>query len=84
VPFNPDGVLEDTPKPPPELTLPKADEVMVRPCPEDNVLQIPVTPLSLEALMSLQRFIIKKSACTLDETSQQILDRHLKKLTKAG
>jgi hypothetical protein len=76
-PFDPDRVLKDTLKPPAELTIPKADEVKVRPCPQDDVLQTPVTPVSAEALMSLQNFIIKKYAHALNETSKQSLARHL-------
>ncbi|KAF2186614.1 hypothetical protein K469DRAFT_726131 [Zopfia rhizophila CBS 207.26] len=42
-PFNPDRVLRDMPKPPAELTISKANEVKVGPCPQDAVLQTPVT-----------------------------------------
>jgi hypothetical protein len=83
-PFNPDRVLRDTPKPPTELTIPKADEMKVRSCPQDDALQTPGTPVSAEALMSLQNFIIKKYAHAFDETSKRSLERHLKKFTKAG
>ena len=83
-PLDPDRVLKDTPKPPAELTNPKADEVKVRSCPQDDVLQTPVTPVSAEALMSLQNFIIKKYAYALDETSKRSLVRHLQKLTNAA
>ena len=81
-PFNPDRVLKDIPKPPAELMIPKADEVKARSYLQDDILQTPVTPVSAEALMSLQNFIIKKHA--LDETSKRNLARHLQKLTKAG
>ena len=37
-PFNPDRVLRDMPKPPADLTIPKADEVKVGSCPQDVVL----------------------------------------------
>ena len=52
-PFNPERVLRDLPKPPAELTIPKADEVKVGSCPQDAELQTPETPVSAEGLMSL-------------------------------
>jgi hypothetical protein len=52
--------------------------------PQDEVLQTPVTPLSAEALTSLQNVIIKKDARALDETNKQSLQRHLQKLTNAA
>jgi hypothetical protein len=69
-PFDPDRVLQHIPKPRAELTIPNADEASVRSCPQDEVLQTPVTPVSAEALMSLQKFVIKKYAHMLDETSK--------------
>ena len=57
-PFNPDRVLRHMPKPPADLIIPIADEVKVGPCQQDVELQTPVTPLSAEALMSLQSPII--------------------------
>jgi hypothetical protein len=83
VPFNPDRVLRSIPKPPAELIIPQADgEVGYRP--EDEILQTPVTPVSAEALISLQNVIIKRDAHTLDETNKQSLQRHLQKLTNAA
>lgn len=55
-----------------------------RSCPQDDVLQTPVTPVSAEALMSLQNLIIKKYAHALDETSKQSLVRHLQKFSNAA
>jgi hypothetical protein len=49
-------------------------------------MQIPethVTPVSAEALMSLQNLIIQQDAYALDETSKQNLKRHLQKFVKA-
>jgi hypothetical protein len=83
-PFNPDKVLRDMPKPSADLTVPKADEVKVGSCPQDIVLQTPVTPLSAEAFMSLQNLLIKQDAHALDETSKQTLQRHVQKLTKGA
>ena len=44
----------------------------------------PSTPVSIEALMSLQSMIVQHDTSTLDETSKRNLERHLKKLTKAA
>ena len=52
--------------------------------PQDDVLQTPVTPVSADALMLLQKYIIKKYAHALDETSKQSLVRHLQKFTNAA
>ena len=89
LPVGPGGGLQNPPNPPPplpgELTVPKADEVIMRSCPQDEVLQTPVTPVSAEALLSLQQFAIKKYTQTLDdETRKRNLMRHLDKFTKAA
>ncbi|OCL01170.1 uncharacterized protein K441DRAFT_457705, partial [Cenococcum geophilum 1.58] len=63
-------------KPPAELTIPKAGKVKVGPHPQDKVLQTLVTPVLVEALMSLQNLIIKQDAYTLDKISKQSLQRH--------
>lgn len=44
----------------------------------------PATPVSAEALMSLQNLIMKQDAYALDETSKQSLQRHLHKFVKAA
>ncbi|XTI83930.1 hypothetical protein V2W45_1465110 [Cenococcum geophilum] len=62
--------------PPAELTIPKAGKVKVGPHPQDKVLQTLVTPVLVEALMSLQNLIIKQDAYTLDKISKQSLQRH--------
>src|SRR5436305_7812636 len=69
-PFNPDRVLKHIQKPPAELTI-QADEVNMRSCPQDEVLQTPVTPASAEALLSLQHFVIKKYAHTFDDETRK-------------
>lgn len=83
VPFNPDRVLRDIPKPPPETNIPKANEVDVGPRLQDEILRTPVTPVSAEALISLQNLTIKQDAHALDETSKQSLQRHIQKLANA-
>jgi hypothetical protein len=83
-PFNPDRVLRDTPKPPPEVSVPK--EVAVESCPQDEVLDIPVTPVTpvtTEGIASMHD-IIMHDARALDETSKQRLQRHVHKLASAA
>ncbi|CAA9957704.1 hypothetical protein PTMSG1_01312 [Pyrenophora teres f. maculata] len=72
------------PKPLADLTIPKADEVNVEACRENEVPQTPVTPVSAEGLASLQNLIIEQDASALDETSKRNLQRHLHKLAKAA
>lgn len=75
------------PKPPAALTIPKDGEVKVGLRPQDEVMQTPITPatpVSAEALISLQNLIIKQDAHSLDETSKQCLQRHLHKFVKAA
>ena len=64
-PFNPDRVLRDTPKPVAALTVPKACEVDVGPCPQGEVVQTPVTPVTTEALMPLQDLTIRMLMCLM-------------------
>jgi hypothetical protein len=54
------------------------------PCSQDEVPQTPVTPVSAEAFISLQKLIVKQDAHALDETSKQNLERHIQKLTNAA
>ena len=54
LPFNPGRVLADTPKTPTEITVPKADEVKVRSCPQYEELPTPVTPVSVGGVILLQ------------------------------
>ena len=62
---------------PADLTILKANEVKVGSCPQDAVLQTPVTPVSAEAFMSLQNLTISQDAHTLDDTSKQKLEKHV-------
>lgn len=71
-PFNLERVLRHTPKPLAQLTFPKADEVRGGFCPQDEVVQTPVTPVSADALTSLHN-LIEQDARTLDGTSVQRL-----------
>jgi hypothetical protein len=69
--------------PPTGLTIPKANKVKVGPCPQDEVLQTPVTPVLAETLMSLQNLTINQDAYALDEASKQSLQRHLQMFANA-
>ncbi|TAQ90358.1 hypothetical protein B7494_g1303 [Chlorociboria aeruginascens] len=86
-PFNPDRVLRHMPKPPADpdnLIVPRAEEANIGSCPQDEVPQTPVTPVSADGFMSLQNLIIKEVAHALDDTCKQKLERHVLKFTKAG
>jgi hypothetical protein len=82
-PLNPDRVLRKTPKPPTESTVPRADEIKVGSCQQDELPQTPMTPVSAEAFMSLHN-LIKQDAHALNETSIQRLQRRVQKLANAG
>lgn len=73
------------PKPPDDLTILRADEANVGPCPQDDVVpQTPVTLVLADGFMLLQNLIIKQVAHVLNDTSKQKLERHVLKFTKAG
>ncbi|KAG9231392.1 hypothetical protein BJ875DRAFT_469609 [Amylocarpus encephaloides] len=82
-PFNPDRVLRVTPKPPAQSTIPRADEIKVGSCYQDEVPQTTVTLVLVEGLTSLHN-LIKQDAHTLNETSIQRLERHIQKLANAA
>ncbi len=82
-PLNPDRVLRVTPKPPVQVTLPKADEAEVGSCHQDGVLETPVTPVSAEGLATLCN-LIKQDAHTLNGTSIPRLERRVQKLANAA
>jgi len=83
VSIQPDRVLRVTPKPPTQSTVPRADEIKVGSCHQDEVPQTPVTPVSAEGLASLQN-LIKQDVHTLNGTSIQRLERHVQKLANAA
>lgn len=70
-PFNPDRILRDMPKPLARLTIPKADEVKVGPCSQEELLQTPVTA---EALVLL-RSQVEQDAHVLDARSKKRLQK---------
>jgi hypothetical protein len=75
-----------TPKPPAQPTVPRANEIQMGSCHQDEVPQTPVTPITLvsaEGLASLQN-LIKQDAYTLNEASIQRLERHVQKLDNAA
>lgn len=72
------------PKPLADPTFPKDDEVDVKACQRHEVPPTPVTPVSVEGLMSLQNMITEQDAGARDETNKRNLQRHLHKLAKAA
>ncbi|USP74831.1 transposase [Curvularia clavata] len=83
-PLNPDRVLKTMPKPLADLTIVKADEVNVGACDQSEVPPTPVTPVSEQGLVSLQKMIIEQDSSTLNDASKQRLQRRLHKLVKAA
>jgi hypothetical protein len=85
-PFNPERVLRSMPIPPPaEPAIPRADEMRAASHrPDVELPPTPTTPMSAEALMSLQTLIIQQDARALDETSRQRLGRHVQKLVSTS
>ena len=80
-PFNPERVLRHTPQPPAELTVSKANGVVS--CPQDQVLQLPmtpVTPVTTDALTSLHNLIRQE----LNEPGRDRIQRHVQKLASAA
>lgn len=82
-PFNRDRVLRNIPKPVAVLTTPQACELDVGSCPQGQVVRTPVTPVTIEALTSLQD-LTTQDAHALDESSRQRLQRRLQKLSNAA
>ena len=82
LPFNPERVLQDMPRPPAELTVSIASKVMPSD-PRDETPVTPVTPVNTEGLVSLHD-LIKQDISTLDELSKQRLQRRVQKLASAA
>ncbi len=72
-----------TPKPPAQSIIPRADEIRVGSCHQDEVPQTPVTPVSAQGLASLQN-LIKQNAHTLNDAINKRLERHVQKLAHAA
>ncbi|KAF1939457.1 hypothetical protein EJ02DRAFT_497097, partial [Clathrospora elynae] len=80
-PFNPERVLQHTPKPFSGLTASEASEAMFDSL--DQILQTyitPITPVTTEALNSLHKMINQE----LNEPSKQRTKRHVQKLASAA
>ena len=78
VPFKPDRVLSAISKPACETSTASRPRRTVSK--QDTTPRTPITPVSIETLVSLQDIIVQQNACTLDDTSKRNLERHLKKL----
>lgn len=83
-PFNPDRVLRDTPKPETTLDIPETcrSSTGLHPL-DDAVPATPATPVTTEALLSVQA-LINKDANALDEKSKRRLKKYVQKLTNAA
>ena len=83
-PLNPDRVLREIPKPI-EVNASTTNEVRGGCYPQDQLTipQTPVTPASVEAVMSLHN-LIKQDVHMLDDTSKRRLNKHIQKLTNAA
>ena len=84
-PFNPEIVLRDIPKPLSERTV--LNEVAS--CPQYEILQKPVTPvtpvtLNTTAALTSLHDLIKQEACAFNEPSKQRIQRHVQKLASAA
>jgi hypothetical protein len=79
-PYNPNKVLPDIPKPVIEQTIPILKTCDVELCPQDEVLQTPVTPGAFTSLHNL----IKLDTYAEDEVSKQRLQRHIQKFANAA
>lgn len=82
VPFDPQTVLEGIPKP----AVEQPELEVVRPCPQEEVLESPVTPttpVTTDALSSLHN-LVKQDTCGIDEPRRQRLERHVQKLASAA
>ena len=73
VPFNPDRVLRDIPEPPIEPIFPKANEITIQHCLQDELIRTPATPVWVEALASLENIIIQQDSYSLDKSSPALL-----------
>ncbi len=83
-PFNPDRVLRDILKPETTTDNPRACESSTGLSGEnDTVPETPTTPVTTEALLTIQA-LIKKDACALDGDIKRRLDKHVQKLTNAA
>jgi hypothetical protein len=81
-PFNPQRVLEDTPKPPVGLTVSTASGIM-RANLGNEVPVTPATPVNADGLISLHD-LIKQDVSRLDELSEKRLRRRVQKLASAA
>jgi DDE superfamily endonuclease len=79
--LNPERVLRDIAKPGAVLTIPKADEVKVRPRAQYEALRTPLTPVSGEALTSLLNMIKQVPD---DEANKSHKERLQKKVNNAA
>ena len=84
-PFSPKRVLRNTPKPPVDLVVPTANDVVGTSSQHDLPLTpvTPVTPVTAEGFTALHD-LIKRDVCAPDEVSRQRLERRVQKLVSAA
>lgn len=80
-PLNPERVLRDIAKPVAAVTIPKADEVKIRPRAQYEALRTPLTPVSGVALTSLLNMIKQVPD---DETNKPHKERLQEKVNNAA
>jgi hypothetical protein len=84
-PFNPERVLHSMAKPPPELKLINTNEAEVVNAQDiDQSPLTPVTPVTTQAIASLQNMIINPATRGLDQRSKSSLQKNVEKLSKAA
>lgn len=66
-----------------DLNVSKVNEIKMKSCSQDIVLQTSIMSVSAENFILLQNLIIKQNAYVLNNISKQKLERHILKLTKA-
>lgn len=81
--YNPDRVFRNTPQPSIELAVSETDVIQSGSCSQDEVIQSPVTPVSVEALTSLYS-VIQQDTHTLDGTSTGCLQKYIEKLANTA
>lgn len=84
-PFSPERVLRNTPKPPVDLVVSTANDVVETSSQHDLPLTpvTPVTPVTAEGFTALHD-LIKRDVCAPDDVSRQRLERRVQKLVSAA
>lgn len=86
LPSNPERVLGNMPKPPPELTISVTNEVSAVPQSQDNSRSplTLVTPVTMQGLASLQNIIMNQTAQGVDEQNILNVQKNALKIVKVA